>query len=138
MRSASDVLPAALRGFRRTCRRCGASTTDLRDPRVGFSCCEAAAREQIAWRQAELERLRAQAKVEQTRVDELEAAARVASGYKLDEAQAAAERARRGFARRLKDHYEPLADELKEEIRRASEHVERREHDRREHERRGS
>lgn len=119
MRSASDVLPTALRGFRRTCRRCGASTTDLRDTRVGFSCCSAAAGDQLAYRTEELERLRAQAKVEQDRVDELEAAARVASGYKVDEAQAAAERARRAFARRLKEHYEPLADELKAEVAKA-------------------
>jgi len=115
----AQTLPRVLAGFRRTCRRCGASTTDLRDPRVGFTCCSAAAGDQVAWRAEELERLRAQARIEQEKVEALEAEARAASGYKVDEANTRAERARRGFARRLKEHYEPLADELKAEITKA-------------------
>lgn len=125
MTDAAQILPSALRAFRRTCRRCGASTTDLRDDRVGFACCEDAARDQLSWRSEELERLRREAKAEQARVDELELEARSASGYKVDEAVAKADRARRGFERRLREHYEPLADELKAEIARATAAIER-------------
>lgn len=120
-----ETLPRALASFRRTCRRCGAATSDLRDARVGFACCTDAARDQIAWRTEELERLRAQAKAEKAKVDEIEAEAQTASGYKIDEAKARAERARRGFARRLAEHYEPLASELKAEIAKAKAVVDR-------------
>lgn len=125
MTSAGRLIPAALARLRRTCIRCGAETTDLRDARVGFSCCESAARAQLAWRTDELERLRRDAKAEQARVDELELEARNASGYKADEAIARADRARRGLERRLREHYQPLADELKADIARAEAAVER-------------
>lgn len=143
MRDLRETLPRALAGFRRKCRHCGAATSDLRDDRVGFTCCADAELAQIAWRTDELTALRRQAKLEQANVEELEAAAREASGYKVDEAKARAERSRRGFEKRIREHYEPLANELKAEIRRYVEAGERRtgerrDGDRRDHERRGS
>jgi hypothetical protein len=132
------TIPHVLASFRRTCRHCRASTSDVRDPIVGFTCCDDAARDQLAWRTDELARLRAQAKQEQDRVDELDAEARLATGYKVDEAVAKADRARRALTRRLREHYTPLADELKGEISRVTEYLERREAERRGGDRRAS
>jgi hypothetical protein len=127
MRPAAATLPLVLRGLRRSCRHCGAATTDLLgDSSVGFSCCDRALEDQIRYRSEELERLRADAKREQDRVTELDAEAQTAAGYKVDEARARADRARAAFAARLRDHYEPIADDLKADIARAQALLDRR------------
>lgn len=124
MTSVARTMPRVLAGLRRTCKHCRASTTELTDRAVGFSCCRGALEDQLRYRTDELERLRADAKREQDRVAELEAEARIASGYKVDEAVARADRARRSLERRLRDHYGPLADELKADAARARELLE--------------
>ena len=102
----------------RRCRHCGASSPDPFDLRIGIVCCDAALVDQIAWRTEELERLRSDAHSKLAAVSAAEAEAQTAPAYKRDEALESAARARRAFDARLRDHYRPIADELKAEIER--------------------
>lgn len=91
----------------RTCRHCGAHTTDaLRDMRVGMRCCRQAVVDQITWRERDLDDLRRAA-----RRDAAEAEARAAA---VDADRA--ERIRRGYQQRLRTRYQPQADDLKAEL----------------------
>lgn len=93
----------------RKCRHCGAYTADsLADTRVGFTCCEAAVRQQIAYRTEDLQRLRDQAR---RMVEDADARAATLSPD-------AADRVRDGARARVQRYYAPQADELKADIER--------------------
>lgn len=93
----------------RTCRHCGASTPDsLTDHRVGATCCEDAVRDQRAWREQDLDRLRADAR------RMLDAAEARAATVGPD----AAARIREGAQARIRGELKARADELKAELQR--------------------
>lgn len=91
----------------RGCRHCGKTEMHYAENgkavihHPGTTCCPSAIRDQIAWREADLARLRKLAREAREEVDEVHRRAERAIGREAADARALAERAERGYAARL-------------------------------------
>ena len=89
------------------CRHCGKTEMHYAENgkavihHPGTTCCPAAIRDQIAWREADLARLRKLAREAREEVNELHHRAERAIGREAGDARALADRAERGYAARL-------------------------------------
>jgi Skp family chaperone for outer membrane proteins len=105
-----------------SCWSCGArelkysdtGTVALHHP--GSECCDGAIERLITLHKLELARHRNDAKNMQTAIEEQRQRAEQSYGSASAEARMRADRMQRGYERRTRDHWQPLADELKAEI----------------------
>lgn len=107
---------------RRGCRHCGhVAVTVSADERVrwyhpGTSCCAGAVRDQLRWRQDELQGLRNEWRRANAEVNELDTAAVEAPPAERKRLEADAARKRRGLQVRVDEVWRPHAAELEAEV----------------------